>query len=298
MNKYICFCIPYYKNLSLLKECVDSIQAQTVSRYKIIISEDLGGDPIPNGMFGADVKVVRSEVKLGLVGNFNRCFELSTESLTTILHSDDKLHPQYTEEMLRLSDKFPDADAYICRAAIINEATKKVFSLADWVKDLIHPFKNKIGVIHGDKHLARIVLGNYIFCPSLCFTKKEQFSANWLQVTDLELTTRIIRRGGKIISHPGRLFFYRRHTASLTSQNTNLGLRFEEESHFFDYILKSISKDLWPKTFSAAKLRITHRLNLILCVLKDILRCNFKNATHKFKILICKSTSNAIPPVH
>ena len=89
----------------------------------------------------------------------------------------------------------------------------------------------------GDRGLARLLRGNFIFCPTLSFRPEAVslplFDAEFEQVLDLELTSRLLLEGKTIVGLKRRLYRYRRHTTNLTVQHNLSGVRFQEEVRLY-----------------------------------------------------------------
>ena len=110
----ITFAIPYYSNLGYLREAIDSVLAQTISNWEMIVVDDAGPEPAADLVAALNdprINYVRNDVNLGLAGNWNECLRHVTTPYVTLLHSDDRLFPRYTEAVLAAADNHPDAAA-------------------------------------------------------------------------------------------------------------------------------------------------------------------------------------------
>ena len=92
----ITFALPYYSNLGYLREAIDSVLAQTISNWEMIVVDDAGPEPAADLVATLDdprIRYVRNVANLGLAGNWNECLRHVTTPYVTLLHSDDRLLP-------------------------------------------------------------------------------------------------------------------------------------------------------------------------------------------------------------
>lgn len=93
----ITICIPTYNHSIFLKQCLDSLLAQTQSAAEIIVSDNHSTDDTATllSQYGARVRVVSPDVHLDMVGNFNFCISNAATEWICILGSDDFVRPDY-----------------------------------------------------------------------------------------------------------------------------------------------------------------------------------------------------------
>ncbi|MGH7488544.1 MAG: glycosyltransferase family 2 protein, partial [bacterium] len=105
MKPTISVCIPTYNGAAYLARCLDSVLAQTFSDFEVVIVDDRSTDEsvaIARGYAERDsrVQVFRNDVNLGLVGNWNRCVELSRGQWLKFVFQDDIVLPKCMTQML------------------------------------------------------------------------------------------------------------------------------------------------------------------------------------------------------
>lgn len=108
----ITIAIPTYKRNDLLKEAIDSAVNQYGDiNYEVIILDndsEIGGDfkirKIIDKFNNDRIFYYRHQKNLGMIGNWNRCFELARGEYVTILHDDDWLEPNYLLKALENID--------------------------------------------------------------------------------------------------------------------------------------------------------------------------------------------------
>jgi glycosyltransferase involved in cell wall biosynthesis len=112
-------CIPVYrKPPETVQVAIDSAARQLPSGSELLL--------LPDGRSALDVvdqlrlpdgtRVVASEERLGLVGNWNRCLTSSDGSLVHILHDDDAVAPGFYDAILFLAHRYPEASLYATAA--------------------------------------------------------------------------------------------------------------------------------------------------------------------------------------
>jgi glycosyltransferase involved in cell wall biosynthesis len=91
--------IPTYRRLDVLREAVQSLLDQGLKRSLavIIVDNNDNGDQNLNdyaySLRDSNVALYRNQSNLGMVGNWNRCIELSLTDRLIILHDDDVMTP-------------------------------------------------------------------------------------------------------------------------------------------------------------------------------------------------------------
>src|SRR4051794_11897159 len=81
---------------------------------------------------------------------------------------------------------------------------------------------------------------------------------------DLDLYARILLAGGSIVLVPERVYRYRRHSATMTAQNSRSLVRLEEEVAVSREIAAAARRIGWVRSARSASLRVTVRLNGVL----------------------------------
>lgn len=102
-------CIPAYNGAAFLKDCLGSISTQSFSDYEVIIVDDCSTDDtreicLTYAESDPRVRYVRNAVNLGLVGNWNRCIQLSAGTWIKFLFQDDLLRPNALTELVEAGE--------------------------------------------------------------------------------------------------------------------------------------------------------------------------------------------------
>src|SRR6476620_5292472 len=89
--------VPVYNGGDYLRAALESVMAQTVRPFELVIVDDDSSDETPKlieryrGLLW--VRAYRNESNLGGVGNFIHCTDLAASRYFTVLNADDLLEP-------------------------------------------------------------------------------------------------------------------------------------------------------------------------------------------------------------
>ena len=121
--------IPAYK-AQFLKEAIDSILAQTICDFEVIILDDASPeniDEIVSSYADSRIRYYKNEKNVGavdVVDNWNKLLELSNGEFFICMGDDDKLAPNCLEEYGKLMEKHPGLAVYHARTMMIDENSK------------------------------------------------------------------------------------------------------------------------------------------------------------------------------
>jgi glycosyltransferase involved in cell wall biosynthesis len=255
----ITFAIPFYRNLDFLARAITSVLRQHSEDWRVIVCDDAGTTAGARDLVAsyADTRIsaMRNFETLGLAGNWNRCLDLADTDFVTLLHADDELAPTYTSIVLKAHERH-DATAVYTRVRVIDAAGRPMISFPDVFKRLIQPHGGEDAVLAGEAGLARLMRGNFIFCPTLCFRRSSigptPFDPRWRHVVDLALLSDLLLRGDRIVGLPQVAYSYRRHPNSETVQNTASLLRFKEQSALLDEVSERAMHLGWSRAANVA----------------------------------------------
>jgi len=274
----ITFAIPYYDGIDYLRRAIASVQAQTRDDWECVVVDDAGPESAAAAVLSLGdprVRYERNAENLGLGGNWNRALDLAAAPLVTLLHADDELLPGYADAVLRAHGEHPDALAVYTRATVIGPDGDPVFSFPDRVKRVIEGRSRRISVVQGEPGLERLLRGQFIFCPTLCYRRDalglDPFSTEWRMVLDLDLLAGALLDGRRLVGVPDALYAYRRHDASQTATLTASTERFDEEIAIYDEIAGRAEALGWYRAAAVARAKRIIRLHLAYRILGDLL---------------------------
>ena len=103
--------IPSYGHAKYLRECLDSVLAQTFQDWEVVLVDDQGPDDsleIARSYADPRIHVHSNERNLGTYGTQNRCLDLATGEYVAVLNSDDYWKPEKLERQLAMFDAHPE----------------------------------------------------------------------------------------------------------------------------------------------------------------------------------------------
>ena len=100
-------CIPTYRGRATIGPAIESVLAQSLTDFELIVIDDSSPDDtraIVEGFADPRPIYVRNEHNLGPQGNWNRCLELARGKYFKLLPHDDRLHPHCLERQVAVLD--------------------------------------------------------------------------------------------------------------------------------------------------------------------------------------------------
>lgn len=89
-------CIPVYNGAAYLRQTIDSVLAQSLADFELVICDDHSGDGsagIAAACADARIRLLCNAHTLGFGGNWNRCLAEARGHYIKLLPQDDLLHP-------------------------------------------------------------------------------------------------------------------------------------------------------------------------------------------------------------
>ena len=121
----VSFILPAYKR-RFLKGAIASILAQTYRDFELVVVDDCSPENLKAVVdeFQDDrLTYHRNEMNIGgkdLVAAWNHAMEFATGEWCVLASDDDVYHPDYLQEMVALTEKYPQVDLVHCRNANID----------------------------------------------------------------------------------------------------------------------------------------------------------------------------------
>ena len=118
--------IPAYK-AKFLKECIESVLAQTYKDFELIIVNDASPEDLTSIVQSFNDPRIRYYINetncgaLNVVDNWNKCLSYATGDYIICMGDDDKLKPNCLQIYNALIEKYPDLDVYHAWTEIIDE---------------------------------------------------------------------------------------------------------------------------------------------------------------------------------
>jgi glycosyltransferase involved in cell wall biosynthesis len=213
--------IPAFKS-SFLKECIESVLAQTYIDYELIIvndhsPEDL--DVIVNGFHDDRIKYYKNEIGFGaehVVGNWNKCLEYAKGDFIICMGDDDRLTPNFLADLNELIKKYPVMDVFYSRTEIINEKSEIVKVLEERPeRESVHE------MIQRRKEGRSMFIGDYCYRTSVLREKGGFYDLPYAWGSDA-ITAYMMadQKGIANTREPG--FQYRVNSQTISSSSSNI----------------------------------------------------------------------------
>lgn len=109
-----------------LRQSIDSILHQTYHNFELVIVNDAspeGLTSIVESYNDTRIRYYANEKNIGgknLVDNWNLCLSYARGEYFVLASDDDIYHPEFLEEMIALSLRYPNVDLFHCRLQVID----------------------------------------------------------------------------------------------------------------------------------------------------------------------------------
>ena len=155
--------IPTLGNSPYLSETIESVLAQTLTNWRLFISENGPGDPSFRRMlepYLADPRVTHlvTGTKIGRGSNHNNIIRAGSAPYVGIVHDDDRWHPEFLERHIEFLEAHPTCGFVYSGHVVIDDAGRPL----GWTKLILAP-----GVHSSSSVLPRLYRDNFIGCPTV-----------------------------------------------------------------------------------------------------------------------------------
>lgn len=169
MTPKVSFIVPCFKLAHFLKECVDSILAQTFDDFEVLILDDCSPDATPEVAASFEdprVRYIRNEVNLGHLRNYNRGIELSSGPCIWLISPDDTLRAAYVlERFVGVLSRHASVGYVFCPSIRSDDSGRAVAHNAHGHLDRIIP---------GHIFLRTLLQGNRVSAPAV-LARRERY---------------------------------------------------------------------------------------------------------------------------
>lgn len=231
--------IPAYKAI-FLKECIDSILAQTYIDFELIVVNDASPediDGIINSYSDSRIRYYKNDENIGaenVVDNWNKCLSLAKGEFFILMGDDDKLCSNYLEEFMLLINKYPKLGVYHCRTMIIDKNSDFV-TLTETRPEIESVYEN----IWHRMHVGRIqFISDFVYNTDLLKKNGGYYKIPLAWASD-DISSYIAMDKG-IANSNKPVFMYRRHSHTISSSgNVNLKMKaIQQEREWLEQFLK------------------------------------------------------------
>ena len=217
----ISVCVPTYNYGNFIADCIESVVAQTITDWELIICDDCSTDDTAEivkrySQSDRRIKYVRNEQRLGMNGNIKRVTDLGQGKYLKVLCSDDWIVEECLEVMCALMDENPSVAIATCAEINCDHAGTPLY-----VQCL---FGKPVWVIPGESMLDWMARGMGFGGNSSFLIRRESYDEvggyndQVLYAPDYDLAARLCRVGDYL--HTDQPLFYGRvHGASSSAIN-------------------------------------------------------------------------------
>ena len=214
--------VPTYNRSAMLRQCLESIQAQTYTDIRVIIGDNCSDDDtrtVAQDFCGRDGRFgyVRNAANLGAWGNMNALFTRVTAPYVHFMHDDDWLEPSVYERMIAGLEESPEVGLAWPRVILSEGENETAIRLPErFSHDQVLP---------EDAAFEELLHSDFVPCPAVVLRTSvlrelgpfsEYLSADWLMWLRIALHHDL-----KFIDAP--LFHYRLHEGQESADNFRMG---------------------------------------------------------------------------
>jgi len=235
--------IPTYNYARFLPEAIESVLAQDLTDFELILSDDCSRDESAEIIrrYASQDSRIRAHLhpaNLGMVPNWNWCRQQARGEYLQFLFGDDRFSsPQALGKMAAMLDQHASASMAVCARHVIDEHSE-IFDFWDHLEtEGLHR-----GYDVGRRCLLQ--LQNLIGEPSVVMLRadrlKRGFDPRYRQIVDLELWCHVLQTGDLAYTKEP-LCQFRRHARQQSEANSELQIGQREYTllfqHYLDYYL-------------------------------------------------------------
>lgn len=233
MTPLVSVCMPAYNAGAWIAEAIESVLAQTLEDFELVVSDNNSTDDtaaIARSFDDPRVRVSTVSPKVGAVENHNRSVHLSRGRYVKFLHADDALLPTCLEEMTAAAQEDERIGIVFAPRRVKLEGED-----VEWVEEFAraHEHFDELQRVNDGLPLFRQLLAsrlerNWVGEPSnvlatrACLEEVGLFNPHLFQIADFELWLRAMLRF-RIAFLDHELTVYRHHSASVTAKNARVG---------------------------------------------------------------------------
>lgn len=234
-------CIPTYNGATYIAAALRSVLGQTFTDFELIVCDDASADDTLQVVetFRDDrLRVVRNPVRLGLVGNWNRCLELASGEYIALFHQDDVMRPDNLADKVAMLDANPGVGLVYSDIGRIDETGQVIGG--HYIEQ-----PTSTTIMPGSRLFAMAAAtGNPVACPAVvvraaCYRGLGGFDARLPFAVDLEMWLRIASRYDiGYIARP--LVAHRVHATQETGRFGGSGRDYQDILHALNIIYGNV----------------------------------------------------------
>jgi glycosyltransferase involved in cell wall biosynthesis len=266
------FALPYKGDRRYLYQTVTSLIEQSDSNWTLFVLENGKQDEeVSDWILGLKQERITysfNKTDIGHAANFNLAMKRFPNKWVVLLGADDILDPNFVHSVRKAVRDFPNTIFVHPGVTTIDELGNTTRTMVDIVKKALTSAIPKQGLVSSKKIIRGLMLGNWLYFPSICWNMEicgnYNFNENLPQTLDFDFAVRILldhQNGGAFL--PEVLYKYRRHSHSVSSVGASHGLRFKEERMLYSNYAKSFKQRKMFLEMILATIRPSHRMHVL-----------------------------------
>jgi glycosyltransferase involved in cell wall biosynthesis len=226
--------IPSYNHEKFVKECIESVLAQTFQDFEIIITDD--------GSTDRTVKIIKSfrdpRIKLfvhtenrGACIAANNCINHSTGKYIAMLSSDDAWYPEKLEKQVAFLDNHPEIGAVFTNAMIVGEEGEPFEDKSNYYYNVFdQPNRGRHEWLNYFFYHGNVLCHTSILIRKICYEKCGLYRHGLIQIPDFDMWVRLCLKY-EIHVMPEKLVRFRilenMENVSSSRKDNNIRIQFE-----------------------------------------------------------------------
>jgi glycosyltransferase involved in cell wall biosynthesis len=207
-----------------VEEAIRSVQAQTISDFEIIVSDDASTDrslDIMVRLQAADrrIRLLQSNRNSGPAAARNRAIEISKGQWIAIVDSDDVIHPERLAKLIELAERDNAdivADDLVEFHKDISKPVSRLLANTSWTRPAWVNIVEYVRLNHFYGRGPSLGYLKPIFRGSLVDEFGERYDETLRITEDFDLVLRLLRAGKTMKVYPLPYYFYRKHPKSIS----------------------------------------------------------------------------------
>ncbi|ANH80763.1 hypothetical protein A8C56_07015 [Niabella ginsenosidivorans] len=239
MSHQFSIILPVKNGGRYVKECIQSVLAQTYTRFNFIILDNNSTDGTTEYIRSLkDPRIIlhRSEKDLEMAANWNRALSVPTNPFITFIGHDDVLYANYLEAMHCLIRQYPEASIYQTHFQYINKDGRPVRPCQPMPETM-----DAAAFLEGEFKQTIDSMGTGYLFRAADFIRCGGFDAAYpnLLFADYQLFVSLTARSFIAVS-PQTCFSYRLHNSLSISTNVDrYRVAFDRYIHFLNRLRQS-----------------------------------------------------------
>ena len=205
--------IPAYNSARYIRQALDSVNAQTIRDFEVIVVNDGSDDrdELERVLHAHPLSIIYlSQENKGVSAARNAAIRIARGKFYAQLDADDQWTPDYLEVQLGILEDNPDVALVYPNATIIGDDSDAELEFMQ-----ISPSEGEVSFEALVQQKCTVM--TCVTARMSAIREAGMFDESLRSCEDFDLWLRIVKNGGRITYHRRRLVFYRRHRGSLSS---------------------------------------------------------------------------------